>query len=323
MGFIVTRENVNLLLQQWRKKYDIYGPITYADGGRYADAACVRYGLVANVEDIAWQSKSLYSAKEVVYPIVQLLSYQIGKTHVALPELQKDILVLLHSCDCHAMARLDAALQDDAQYQAVRRRCKWVLLPCRTASDTCFCVAAGTNHYGDYALYLDASGPTCYLDCRDDALAADIAPVAAQTETVVPQLVEAGTEQLTMPIIREPAQDSDEFWQAYEGRCTHCGRCTFVCPVDSAFSIQRLPVDPAKNVLVQRRLWASSMRGRTNETKPLPTDGTRMQFRFTQALRPFANQTMCVGCGRCDDVCPEYISFIDGLRHIQAGKEVD
>lgn len=321
MGVIVTREMVNALLQQWRKTYDIYGPVTYAEGGRYADAPCVRYGRVTRVEDIAWQAKSLYSAKEIVYPIVQTLTYQVGQTPVAPPARQKDILILLHSCDRHAMARLDAALKDDAAYQSVRRRCKWVLLPCLTASDTCFCVAAGTNRCTDYDLYLDASGPTCYLDCRDEALGADVAALGVPPVPVVPRFVTSDQQALTMPAASEMAQRPTAFWQAYEGRCTHCGRCTLVCPVDSAFTIQRLSVDALKTVTVQRRLWASSMRGRTNETKPLPADGTRMQFRFSQALRPFAGQAMCVGCGRCDDVCPEYISFAEGLHYIRTGKE--
>ena len=32
---------------------------------------------------------------------------------------------------------------------------------------------------------------------------------------------------------------------------------------------------------------------------------------------------MCVGCGRCDDVCPEYISFSNCINKLeQAMKEV-
>ena len=26
---------------------------------------------------------------------------------------------------------------------------------------------------------------------------------------------------------------------------------------------------------------------------------------------------MCVGCGRCDDVCPEYISFSGCVNHLE------
>ena len=33
---------------------------------------------------------------------------------------------------------------------------------------------------------------------------------------------------------------------------------------------------------------------------------------------------MCVGCGRCDDVCPEYISFSHCLNRLSdAMKEVE
>ena len=30
---------------------------------------------------------------------------------------------------------------------------------------------------------------------------------------------------------------------------------------------------------------------------------------------------MCVGCGRCDDVCPEYISFSNSINKLEAAME--
>lgn len=37
-----------------------------------------------------------------------------------------------------------------------------------------------------------------------------------------------------------------------------------------------------------------------------------------------AGYQMCVGCGRCDDVCPEYISFSHCLNRLSdAMKEVE
>jgi len=30
---------------------------------------------------------------------------------------------------------------------------------------------------------------------------------------------------------------------------------------------------------------------------------------------------MCIGCGRCDDVCPEYISFINIINKVYKAVE--
>ena len=40
--------------------------------------------------------------------------------------------------------------------------------------------------------------------------------------------------------------------------------------------------------------------------------GERMRFKTMHKINDFYRRFsshMCVGCGRCDDVCPEYISF--------------
>ena len=41
-------------------------------------------------------------------------------------------------------------------------------------------------------------------------------------------------------------------------------------------------------------------------------NGERMRFKTMHKINDFYkrfDEHMCVGCGRCDDVCPEYISF--------------
>ena len=42
------------------------------------------------------------------------------------------------------------------------------------------------------------------------------------------------------------------------------------------------------------------------------TAGERMRFKVLHKVYDFRRRfgyDMCVGCGRCDDICPEYISF--------------
>lgn len=49
------------------------------------------------------------------------------------------------------------------------------------------------------------------------------------------------------------------------------------------------------------------------------TRGERMRFKVLHKISDFKKQfgyQMCVGCGRCDDICPEYISFSDCLNRL-------
>ena len=54
--------------------------------------------------------------------------------------------------------------------------------------------------------------------------------------------------------------------------------------------------------------------------------GQRMRFKVLHKALDFKKRNgyqMCVGCGRCDDVCPEYISFSHCLNRLEEGmKEV-
>ena len=56
------------------------------------------------------------------------------------------------------------------------------------------------------------------------------------------------------------------------------------------------------------------------------TNGERMRFKVLHKIHDFRARTgydMCVGCGRCDMVCPEYISFSNIINKVAdaAGKE--
>jgi anaerobic sulfite reductase subunit A len=49
--------------------------------------------------------------------------------------------------------------------------------------------------------------------------------------------------------------------------------------------------------------------------------GERMRFKTLHKISDFRKRygyDMCVGCGRCDDVCPEYISFSNIINKVDA-----
>ena len=57
--------------------------------------------------------------------------------------------------------------------------------------------------------------------------------------------------------------------------------------------------------------------------------GDRMRYKVLHKIRDFRKRTgfnMCVGCGRCDDVCPDYISMfkcIEKINQITDKKETN
>ena len=48
--------------------------------------------------------------------------------------------------------------------------------------------------------------------------------------------------------------------------------------------------------------------------------GSRMRFKVMHKVYDFNKRFgyhMCVGCGRCDDACPEYISFSNCINKLE------
>ena len=49
--------------------------------------------------------------------------------------------------------------------------------------------------------------------------------------------------------------------------------------------------------------------------------GDRMRFKVMHKISDFKKRfgyNMCTGCGRCDDACPEYISFSNCINKLSA-----
>lgn len=77
----------------------------------------------------------------------------------------------------------------------------------------------------------------------------------------------------------------------------------------------------------RRRVWAScqvdgftDMAGGHNFRD---NKGQRMRFKVLHKVYDYNKRYgyhMCVGCGRCDDVCPEYISFSSAINKLNTAK---
>lgn len=117
----------------------------------------------------------------------------------------------------------------------------------------------------------------------------------------------------------------DSLWDEYSSRCIGCGRCNFVCPTCTCYNMQDVYYTDNGKVGERRRVAASCMvDGFTNVAgggQYRKTQGERMRFKVLHKIydhrKRFGND-MCVGCGRCDDVCPEYISYTNIIKKVDA-----
>lgn len=334
MGFKMKKEKFDALLQQWSAEYDVYAPVLYKGGSRFSDADCVRYGKIESVGDIVWDKKSLYSFKEVLMPISQTLFYFTEDTVKEAAGPKKGAIVFLRSCDLHAVKRLDDMYlgngPEDYYYKRIREHIKFVLIGCKASFENCFCVSMGSNQSDNYDLAVSFDGDTCAIDCKDEDFVAALQAAADATADVVPAHVTENETKVTIPEGLDTRVINSKMWDEYDKRCINCGRCNFVCPTCTCFTMQDLYYTENGKVGERRRVWASCMvDGYTDVAGGgayRKKNGQRMRFKVLHKVLDYKQRNgyhMCVGCGRCDDVCPEYISFSHCVNKLDgAMKEV-
>lgn len=326
MGFRLPKTRVNDIFHQWAQKYDVFAPKLMEGEGCFSDTDIVRYVKVSSLDEIQWNKKSDYSFKEVLLAINETLFYFTEDQTTVPKGPEKDILIFLRSCDLHAVKRLDEIYLkngfEDFYYARIRQKAKFVLMGCETTCASGFCVSMGTNRSDNYDAYIKVDGETVCMDLKWAELEKDVAAAAEQTD-VSPAFVTENKEKVTLPKNLSNESFTKEIWKEYGARCIKCGRCNFVCPTCTCFTMQDIFYRDNAKVGERRRVWAScqidgytDMAGGHGFRK---NNADRMRFKVMHKIYDYEKRfgyPMCVGCGRCDDVCPEYISYSNCVNRL-------
>ncbi len=318
MGYKFSITEMAELFQKLAKVYDVFAPVLKKGEGTFSDVDIVRYDKVNSLEEIEFDKKSDYSFKEALLPINETIFYFTeDETHVPKGP-QKERLIFLRSCDLHAVKRLDQIYLnnkfEDFYYKRTREMTKFVLMGCPESCKSGFCVSMGTNTTDEYDLYLKLEGNQAYIDAKDSAL--DSFFQNGIEENVTPDFVKSNPTKVTLPKNITAETMKSELFKEYGNRCINCGRCNFVCPTCTCFTMQDIFYKDNERAGERRRVWAScQVDGYTDIAGGHGFRGDnadRTRFKVMHKIYDFEKRfgyPMCVGCGRCDDVCPEYISY--------------
>ena len=335
MGYKIVNESLNAIFEKLSKDYCIYAPKVFEGDGTFSDVDVIRYGEVSKVEEIVFDKKSEYSFKEVISPITQTLFY-FTEDEVTVPNApKKGAIVFLRSCDMHALKRMDQIYlnngPEDFYYKRLRENTKFILMGCTKTFDNCFCLDMGSNKTNEYDAYVKVDKDFASIDCKWSELEEFIKMEQFKEENVTPDFVSENTIKVNIPDNISTKVFNSKMWNEYSERCIGCGRCNFVCPTCTCFTMQDIFYRDNGKVGERRRIWAScqingytDMAGGITFRKP---QGDKMRFKVMHKVYDYKKRFgyhMCVGCGRCDDICPEYISFSNCINKLEdAIKEVE
>ena len=324
MGYKVSFEEANKIFAKLQDEYEIWAPKRFVGRGRYSDTDMIKYDKVNTVEEIEYMEKSDFPAKEVLTPITESLFYFTEDEFIESKATSKKLLIFMRPCDIHAQHHQEKIYLSngdftDMYYKRMNEKVKIVMMECTTGWDTCFCVSMGTNKSEDYSMAVRFGEGELTLDVKD----ADFAPYFEGKEAAdfTPDYVKENELKVTVPEI--PNKDvllklkSHPMWKEYDKRCISCGACTIACSTCTCFTTTDIIYNENGSVGERKRTSAScQIKGFTDMAGGMRfrnTAGDRMRYKvlhkFHDYKARFKDYDMCVGCGRCIDRCPEYISI--------------
>lgn len=330
-SFEFSRDDFAAVFEELAKKYAVWGPKRFPGRGRFFGTDLVRYAPLESFRELELDEKSSGSPKEAVFPPDETLFHFTGERFEEPPlEDGRETVIFLRPCDVNGFRRLDAIFlengpEPDFFYKRRREKLHFFMIECRESFENCFCVSMGANEADDYAAAFRFEKDRIEVQVKDGRFEGAFASGAPSA--FAPEFVKENFKKVSLPEAQEmpPEMFSSSLWDEYGDRCIACGRCNTSCVTCTCFSSLDLFYSDSRNCGERRRVWDGchldgfttvAGGGSYREGK-----GQRMRFKTFHKIYDFRKRfgyDMCVGCGRCDDVCPEYISFSDCINKVSA-----
>jgi sulfhydrogenase subunit beta (sulfur reductase) len=337
----LAKDRLDLFAAVTQRFGELHAPV--ARGGGYAFAPLDRWSDAR----LDYPRTFVPPKKYFLPPRETLFRFRPGRGFVPGSEdLEKRVVLFgVHACDIEGLNLLDLVMDGqfpDPYYQTRRRNVAIIGIDC-TPDEHCFCNSMRSDFVEKgFDLFLHDLGDrflvTVGTALGDDMVlagdglfepmgSADVAEFKRRS-AAKRELFRSSVELRDLPEIIDLEYES-AIWRELGERCLSCGACTAVCPTCYCYdSVDR----PALGSEESRRLrcWDSCM----FSTHAVVAGGEnfrgegsdRIKFRFYHKQKGFVvehGRPSCVGCGRCDVVCPAHIEFVEVLNRLRGAQHVD
>ncbi len=319
MGYRLSGEQFDRFLDRLKENYRVFGPAVDRDKGNYTDMDRVTYKEIHRLDDLELNRKSYFSPKEIFYPIRETL-FQFCEGETRVPAIdEKKTAIFLRPCDINGIDRLDTIFLEngpfeDFYYKRRRDKVKFFMIECTSGFDSCFCASMKANRTERRDVTF-RFGDEILAEVKSEEFVPYFEGMAQKPFEV--RFVEKNRMKVRLPEVADVTVEhfQHELWKEYTARCIACGRCNTSCITCSCFTMRDASFAGGK-IGERRRTWAgchvngfTDMAGGHGFRGPR---GERMRFKTMHKINDYHKRFgkhQCVGCGRCEDVCPQYISF--------------
>lgn len=292
-------------LSHLSKRYELIAPVER--NGRIA------FEMIEEFEALELQRKSHYPPTRLFLPFEEVLLEFKRNRVVQRIEKRPRALLGIKPCEVHALMRLDKLFLDEVRdpYYGARRQSTLLLVTACLPDESCFCSTLGTNTL--------TQGFDLFLAKAKDGFVVEVGSAKGKRLLKLGQFRPSQEKPKWPSAPRQfKVECLDELWKCFNdaiwqqlNSCLCCGACTAVCPTCHCFDLLDFP----KGKKVERkRVRVYCLSRDFSQIFPLAKGHVYRQCRY-ERLRHFIyhkfcyfkqwyGMTLCVGCGRCLQVCP-------------------
>jgi len=293
-------------------------------------------------------SSTATSCKSFFFPEREDIFKFDGKKFVSTEsDGNKQVIFGIHACDLTAIAYQDKFFAEDTYYQARRRNTLLIGIDCLTQCNQGFC------HQVDSGPFVRPSTADLILQPLNNDQTSWRLLVVSEYGFKAIQGMKLVSEELGskkqdgdefsrqksqaevvshfqhFPYLNDGInkinnrQVSQDQWETLAKQCVTCSGCTQVCPTCSCYTTRDIREAEGPNV-TRERIWDSCLyEGFQKEASghnPTSLPGQRLErfwyHKFSDDFVSKFDRYGCVGCGRCEQVCPGVIGVHSIMKRL-------
>lgn len=336
-NFLIPKDSFFNFIDALRSEYKVFGPVKERNQAVFREISSS-----ANLF-MEYPTTMLSPGKMFIYKSREdILKFRIEdplSIEEITPEVEKQVVVGIHSCDINAILYLDRTFLGaftDPLYKARRENTILIGLNCMQVPENCFCSSVGagphlkaqsgydmvlTDFGEDYLVELKSGRASELFKIKEKKAGPDEWRRKAEKEESLlkgfKKIIDiAGLDDLFMKNLDHPiwVTTADE-------RCLSCSNCVMVCPTCFCYDIVDEMSMDLKEIRRIRQLDACQ------DLRFAEVHGGNFRLSRASRLRQFvihnlsySNQygvTKTVGCGRCITWCPTKIDLTEMAKEIQ------
>lgn len=328
---LLKKDALDRFIKTLMEKFYLFGP-TEQDN-------LIFFKEIKKIEDMEFDYSNLSSQplKTLFLPQTEeLCQFKVKRNEIELIESfademdKKRIIIGSRACEARALTILDHVFLKwqpiDSMYLKRRENSIIISLLCKSPSPTCYCTSLNPDFRDGSDILMIEEAEDYYLEVITDKGQEVIDCVSHILHPIsIDGRVEEAKSRLSSLIKRHVSLDSvakrlkdsfgDKIWQDVAQPCLGCGVCTYLCPTCYCFDIEDEKARRVRNWDSCSFLSFTKMAAHQPRPELFQRFRNRIMHKFSYFVENFG-EIGCVGCSRCNEICPVGIDFIEVIERV-------